>query len=284
MCAAFKLSDGKTRRMHMGSLASLEEIKNQELRGYTHVVYEGESHFLYIEEEIDRFKLQYDLTLNDFEWFKEETGYKQWVLYNPKQFKIDRNLKGKKVLKFNAKKYEGGRLEMPINASSCCGMFSWCTLPDNIVFGKLFNTKNIKDMSLMFAGCIFPKKFSLDNHFDTSNVEDMRYMFYESTLPKEFKLNDKFFTSNVKTMEYMFSRCKIPSGFYLTDEFDTSKVMDLNHMFYESTLSSDFDFSKRFVFSPNADISCIFLGCSIGGEIIDDSNDNVDYVKNKLLE
>lgn len=278
----FKLSDGTSNKMHTGRLASAQEIRNQEIRGFTHIVYDGESHFLYIEEEVERERLKSDLSLTDSDWFKEETGNKNWVLYNKTQFKKDRNLRGRKILRFNAEKYVGGRLEMPANASSCCGMFSWLTIPENLEFGRLFDTRNIVDMSLMFAGCVFPKSFTLGAYFITSKVEDMRYMFYESTLPDGFVLNDRFHTENVKDMEYMFSRCKLPNGFALPEEFDTRKVMDLNHMFYESRLPKDFDFGSAFEFSPNANKEDMFLGCSIGDEVLDIYD--TSYIKNKIIE
>lgn len=280
----FKLSNGSTRTMNMGKLASEFEIKNQKLRGYTHIVFDGESHFLYIEDDDERAKFQENVCLPNYIWFQEQTGLKNWVLYNPEHFKVDRNLSGKQILKFNKEKYQGGRLELPINASSCCGMFSWTTIPENLILGSRFNTKNISNMSLMFAGSILPKSFNLGDYFDTSNVEDMRYMFYECIITEGFKFNTKFNTGRVKNMEYMFARCKLANGIKLPEDFNTAKVIDMNHMFYESTFVGDFSFGYAFAISPNADTTELFVGSNVKGEIIDDKNNDFTYVKRILKE
>jgi len=280
----FKLSTGGSRTMNMGKLASDFEIKNQILRGYTHIVFEDESHFLFIEDDDERTKFQENLCLHNYQWFQEQTGEKNWVLYNPEHFKVDRNLSGKKILKFNKDDYQGGRLELPINASSCCGMFSWTTIPENLILGKRFNTKNIKDMNLMFAGSILPKSFTLGDYFDTSNVEDMRYMFYECFISEGFKFNTKFNTNKVKNMEYMFARCKFANGIKLPEDFVTSKVTNMSHMFYESIFQGDFSFGYAFTISPNADITNLFVGSTVKNEIIDVSKNDFMYVKRILKE
>lgn len=281
MCA-FKLSTGDSKKIYTGRLATPEQVKNQEMRGLTHIPYEGESHFLYIESDADRNKLKDDLNLFNYEWFHEETGKKNWTLYNVEQYKIDRNIKGKRVLTFNKEQYKGSKLEVPINASSCCGMFSWCTIPDNLILSKKFDTKYITDMSLMFAGCVFPRNFEFNAEFDTSNVEDMRYMFYECPLPEGFRLNEKFDTSKVKDMEFMFSRTKLPQNFTLPDDFDTAHVTDMNHMFYEAIIPVTFDFGINFTISPNANTDCMFLGCNINNTVIGAEQNNFAYIKTIL--
>ena len=115
-------------------------------------------------------------------------------------FMPTKNWNGKKILKFNYREFKGGRLEVPINASSCCGMFSWVTLPEGFQIGGLFNTRGIKDMNLMFAGCVMPKGFSLGDHFHTKEVEDMRYMFYQSSVSEAFDFGKIFDTSHVMNM------------------------------------------------------------------------------------
>ena len=254
----------------------------EELKAY--IVFEEESHFLYIEDDEERRKFQENLYLTNYEWFQEQTGKKNWVLYNPEEYKIDRNLSGKKILKFNKDKYQGGRLELPINASSCCGMFSWTTIPDNLVLNKKFHTKDIVDMNLMFAGSILPRSFNLGDYFDTSKVEDMRYMFYECFIAEGFKFNHKFNTAKVKNMEFMFSRCKLSHGLRLPEDFLTAKVSDMNHMFYESIFLGDFSFGYAFTIPPNADTTDIFVGSNVKGHIIDEAHNDLSYVKSILKE
>ena len=281
---SFKLSSGGSRTVSMGKIASDFEIKNQILRGYTHILFDGASHFLYIEDDDERKKFQEDLCLYKYEWFQEQTGNKNWVLYNPEQFKVDRNLSGKKILKFNKDTYKGGRVELPINASSCCGMFSWTTIPDNLILGSKFDTRYVKDMNLMFAGSILPRSFNLGDYFDTSSVEDMRYMFYECFFSEGFKFNNKFNTKSVKNMEYMFSRCTFANGIRLPEDFVTSKVTNMSHMFYESVFQGDFKFGYAFEISPNADIKNIFVGSTVKGEVIDAEHNDFSYIKRILKE
>lgn len=278
---SLKTSDG-TKKKNRG-IASREDIERYESIGYTHIIYEGDSHFVYVTDETERDVFKKTLGLNNYEWFEEGTGNKNWVLYNPLQFKPDRNWKGKRILKFNKDEYMGGRFEVPINASSCCGMFSWTTLPENFKLDILFDTRDIVDMNLMFAGSILPDVFTLSNKFNTSKVRDMRYMFYECVLPEKFSLPERFDTKNVEKMDFMFSECKIPKNFALPESFDTSNVKSMDHMFYEAHFLGGFDFGNNFKVNPGVNVDLMFTDCKVGSETVDiDSSENVDYMK-KLL-
>ena len=282
MINIFKLKTGDGSKRPTG-LASQEEIDRNLLIGYSHIVYEGNSHFLYIEDESERFAFKRKIGLPEYEWFQEGTGNKNWVLYNPLQYKPDKNWNGKKILKFNKDEYKGGRFETPINASSCCGMFSWITLPESFNLDKLFYTKEIVDMNLMFAGAVLPDNFDLGKHFHTDKVKDMRYMFYECTIPEGFNFNDKFVTSNVRKMDYMFSECIIPKGVSLPACFDTSKVVSMDHMFYESEFAKDFDFGPSFKIWNEVNTDMMFADCKIAGETIDNDHcEDFEYMR-KLL-
>lgn len=264
-------------------MATPEEIERQRLIGNAHIIYEGASYFLDIEDEVERGIFQRRISLPDYEWFKETTGENHWVLYNPMYFKKDRTTSGKKILKFDEKGYKGGRVELPINASSCCGMFSWCTLPENINFGSLFNTRRVVDMNLMFAGCIMPEGFNLGRHFNTLDCKEMRYMFYECVLPDKFQFDNKFVTDKVEHMEYMFSECRIPDGLKMPDVFNTTNVKDMNHMFYETNFVGTFDFGKNFVLRAQTDTSAMFSECVIDGAQIEEKySEDFAYIKLRL--
>ena len=264
-------------------LASKEDIERYETVGYTHIVYEGTSHFVYVNDITEREVFQKKIGLMDYEWFEEGTGNKNWVLYNPVQFKPDRNWKGKKILKFNKDDYKGGRFEVPINSSSCCGMFSWTTLPENFTLNTLFNTKNIVDMNLMFAGSILPDGFNLSEKFDTSNVRDMRYMFYECVLPEKLVLGNNFNTKKVEDMDFMFSECRIPRNFKLPDTFDTSSVKSMDHMFYEAVFTGKFDFGPGFKINPDVNTNLMFTDCVIGTDkIAPEKCGDFEFIKNCL--
>jgi len=261
---AFKLSTGGGSNRFAGTRASDEDIKRQTSIGKTHISFEGASYFIYIEDEGEREEFKKQRGVSHFEWFQEKTGNKNWVLYNPMQFKQDLSYSGKKILKFNTKDYKGGKIELPINASSCCGMFSWITLPEGFSLGKMFDTREIVDMTLMFAGSVIPKDFSLGEYFDTSNVESMSYMFYQCMLPYGFSFGDKWSTKKVKTMEYMFSEAKLPKDMVLPESFDTRHIDDLKYMFFESNINGNFNFGPNFKIKEGADITKMFYDCFIG--------------------
>ena len=264
-------------------MASPEEIECMISAGKAHVISEGASHFFDIDDELERITFQRKIGLPDYEWFKETTGEQHWVLCNPMHFKHDRATSGKKILRFIDNGYNGTRVELPINASSCHGMFSWCTLPNNIVFGSLFNTRHVVDMNLMFAGCIMPQGFTLGRHFNTCDCKEMRYMFYQSVMPDSFTFDEKFDTSNVEHMEYMFSECRIPDGFRMPDSFSTSKVADMNHMYYATNFVGKYDFGKNFVPHMFADTRYMFSECIIAGETIDEQyKEDFKYMKERL--
>ncbi|MDD6327150.1 MAG: BspA family leucine-rich repeat surface protein [Eubacteriales bacterium] len=261
-------------------MATPEEIERQISAGNAHVIYEGSSHFFDIEDEVERNVFRRQISLPDYEWFKETTGEKHWVLYNPMHFKIDRTTSGKKILKFNDNGYTGGRIELPVNASSCHGMFSWCTLPDNIMFGSLFNTRHVVDMDLMFAGCVMPQGFSLGRHFNTCDCKEMRYMFYQCVIPEGFIFDEKFVTDQVEHMEYMFSECKIPDGLSMPSTFSVNHVEDMNHMYYATNFTGKYHFGDNFAPHMFADTRCMFSECIIGGQKIDETyKEDFKYVK-----
>ena len=85
-------------------------------------------------------------------------------------------------------------------------------------------------------------------------------------------------------MEYMFSRCTFADGIKLPEDFVTAKVTNMSHMFYESVFQGDFSFGYAFELSPNADISNLFIGSTVKGEVIDASCNDFTYVKRILKE
>lgn len=279
----FKLSNGSSKKIQRG-LASPEDIFRYETIGYTHVFYEGNSHFLYISDDAEREAFKIELGIPHYEWFQESTGKKNWVLYNPEQLKPDRNWVGKKVLKFNKEMYRGDKFELPINASSCCGMFSWTTLPKGFALSNRFDTRNIVDMNLMFAGCIMSDNFNFNDKFITKNVTDMRYMFYRCVIPKGMVFDLPFTTENTKYYDFMFSESKFPSDFMLGESFDTRAAISMDHMFYDANFTGDFDLGRNFVVSPNIEKKMMFSECMIYNEKIPPEHcEDYEYIKRKYM-
>lgn len=264
-------------------LAPQEEIERQKIFGREHFIFEGNSYFIDVNDGSERLWFQSRIQAPNYKWFQEGTGDKHWVLYDPKSFVPAKNEKGKKILKFNYREFKGSRLQLPINASSCCGMFSWVTLPEGFTIGGMFNTRGIKDMNLMFAGCVMPKGFTLGSHFHTKEVEDMRYMFYQASVPESFDFSEIFDTNKVCNMEYMFSECRIPDGLKFPARFATQQVTNMDHMFFETIFLGKVNFGDQFIISPGTNTQFMFTDCMFGDEKIDNKySQDFEYVKQRL--
>lgn len=236
--------------------ASKEEIERNENIGQTHLYIDGNSYFINIYDEYDRQRLKNHLGVPEYEFFQEMTGNKNWVLYNPKHYKVDKDWDNDKILKFNNIDYDGAPIEIPINASSLVGMFLWTSIPENIKFSeKLFNLDNIVDLSLMFAGTRFPRdekghfiQIDLSPCFKTKKVLQTRYMFYKTVLPKYF---NKFFelldTSTTINLEYMFSQTIISDELVIDISIDNA--INVNHMFFNT--SGNYKLGPKFKLPKN---------------------------------
>lgn len=98
------------------------------------------------EEEREKVKEEVNaITLAKYDWFKETTGDRHWVLYNTKMYEV-------KDSYLHYKESSTLVPELPINATSCYSMFAHC---ENLWTLNLssFNTENIKNFSHMFLGC-----------------------------------------------------------------------------------------------------------------------------------
>lgn len=98
------------------------------------------------EEEREKVKEEVNaITLAKYDWFKETTGDRHWVLYNTKMYEV-------KDSYLHYKESSDLAPVIPINATSCYSMFAHC---ENLWTLDLssFNTENIKNVSYMFSGC-----------------------------------------------------------------------------------------------------------------------------------
>lgn len=98
------------------------------------------------EEERERVKEEVNSSaLTKYDWFKEKTGEKHWVLYNTEMYEV-------KDSYLHYKESSDLATELPINVTSCYSMFAHC---ENLWTLDLssFNTENIKNFSHMFLGC-----------------------------------------------------------------------------------------------------------------------------------
>ena len=185
---------------------------------------EGKIYSLNVNSEEEREKVKEEVNTNSlakYDWFKEETGGKHWVLYNTEMYEMIRD----DIFYLHYKKDSNLAPVIPINASSCYKMFYDCTTSFNL---SNFDTSKMTDMSWMFNNCLILTTLDLSN-FDTSNVTNMSYMFSGCQSLTSLNLSN-FDTSKVTDMSYMFSYCSRLMSLDLSS-FDTSQVTDMSYMF-----------------------------------------------------
>ena len=185
---------------------------------------EGKTYSLNVNSEEERERVKTEVNTNSlakYDWFKEETGEKHWVLYNTEMYEMIRD----DIFYLHYKKDSNLAPVIPINASSCYKMFYDCTTSFNL---SNFDTSKMTDMSWMFDNCLSLTTLDLSN-FDTSRVTDMSHMFSYCSRFISLDLSS-FDTSNVTDMSYMFEDC---SGLTLLDlsNFNTENVTDMHYMF-----------------------------------------------------
>lgn len=118
-----------------------------------------------------------------YDWFREITGRKNWILYDTEQYEVkdfdsfelvvlDNRFDGVKEF-LHVKEGFTGKLHLPINSSACSFLFT-STDVTKLDFTE-FDTSEIVDMSYMFVKADLGNSFS--PVFNTSKVIDMNNMF-----------------------------------------------------------------------------------------------------------
>lgn len=194
-------------------------------------LYKGHRYTVDVESEESRENCKE--TLNNlgfghiFGWSKEETGNKQWVLYDTDYFYAGK-LGIFKYLHYKENNTAGNKIIIPLNCSSCFHMFY--NYQGRYLDLSHFDTTGIITMEGMFSTCSNLVKLDLSN-FNTESVENMRYMFEDCS--NLFLLNmSSFSTENVVNMEGMFFECDSLEFLDLTS-FDTASLESLYRMFYD---------------------------------------------------
>ena len=224
---------------------------------------EGKTYSLNVNFEKERERAKEEVNANSlakYDWFKEETGEKHWVLYNTEMYEMIRD----DIFYLHYKKDSNLAPVIPINASSCYKMFYECY--DLIALDlSNFDTSRVTDMSYMFSYC--SRLISLDlSSFDTSNVTDMSYMFKDCSGLTLLDLSNfntskvtimgdmfcwcynlttlnisNFDTSSVTNMHNMFNGCSKLTIIYVSDKWNTDNVIESEEMFCECTNLPNFD-------------------------------------------
>lgn len=167
-------------------------------------------------------QLKEDTGIN-FAWLYEVDAKKHFILYDPEMYQIDEEWN------FSYRECSGLIPLMPLNGTSCRGMFSDLTNVTTIDFSH-FYTNNVTVMTGMFLGSTKLKELNLSS-FDTSNVVNMSGMFQLCESLTQVNLSS-FNTYNVTDMSCMFDKCYNLHTLDLS-KFNTSNVTDMSFMFRE---------------------------------------------------
>lgn len=185
-----------------------------------------------------------------YSWYKENTGNKNWILYDTEQYEV-RNFDDIKYLVLNNRLMDvktflcvrrdfKGKLHLPINASTCSFMFVDSNVPE--IDLTEFDTTNVVDMDYMFLEANLGDCLSLvsstitqantpDRNILTLNTEGVISMsgMFKDCKVKHLDLRN-LRTDNVTDFSDMFCSCNDLIDLNV-DGFDTSKAKDFHGMF-----------------------------------------------------
>lgn len=199
-----------------------------------------------------RLKLNED-TGRDFNWFKEETGLNNWVLYDSKMYTVEHD---GNYLFLHYIEDCGKDPIIPIDVSSCHRMFSNYKILTELDFNS-FSTVNVTIMDYMFADSLYFEHLDLSS-FNTANLRTMNYMFKGCTNLLSVKL-DSFDTSNVDLMEGVFEHCTEIRELDLSS-FSATHAINVGKMFAYCTNLREVNLSR---FNPRyaIDATGMFFRC-----------------------
>ena len=219
---------------------------------------ENHKYSLNVNVEDERERVKRDVNSRSkhlYDWFKEDTGNKHWVLYDTEMYSVKYdstgqwrylNYREENALAKNSKTMDNpaGTLNafptIPINATSCRKMFYGCKSLENIDLSR-FDTKNIVTMCCMFMNCKNLKQLDLSS-FSTGNVREMTHMFSRCSNLEQINLSG-LDTHNVEYMGQMFYGCKSLEQLDLSS-FNTEKVLYMGEMFSNCKSLKQLDLSN----------------------------------------
>lgn len=216
-----------------------------------------------VEDERERVKREVNsLSKHLYDWFKEDTGNKHWVLYDTEMYSVKYDSIGQwRYLNYREEnalaKMDGALAQIshtignsagtlnafptiPINATSCRKMFYGCKSLENIDLSR-FDTKNIVTMCCMFMNCKNLKQLDLSS-FSTGNVREMTHMFFRCSSLEQVNLSG-LDTHNVEYMGQMFYGCESLKQLDL-NSFNTEKVLYMGEMFSNCKSLKQLDLSN----------------------------------------
>lgn len=220
-----------------------------------------------------------EVTGRHYSWYKENTGNKNWILYDTEQYEV-RNFDDIKYLVLNNKLMDvktflcvrrdfKGKLHLPINASTCSFMFVDINVHE--IDLTEFDATNVVDMDYMFLEAALGDRFSLGSPtnaqantpdrntltLNTEGVTSMSGMFKDCKV-KHLDLRN-LRTDNVTDFSDMFCSCNDLIDLNV-DGFDTSKAKDFHGMFQGCIKLTQLNV-KHFNVDNVLHMSCLFSRC-----------------------
>lgn len=235
-----------------------------------------------IEEREECIKEILEVTGKHYNWYKEITGNKNWILYDTEQYKV-RNFDDIEHLVFGrdlmdaetflcVRKDFKGKLHLPINASTCSFMFVDINVPE--IDLTEFDTTNVVNMDYMFLKADLGDCLKVNSSTDTqiNNIklstseitirdEDVRFSQGSSTNTQANTSNQNTLTLNtegVTSMSGMFKDCKVKH--LDIRNLRTHNVTDFSDMFYNCDSLIDLNIDG-FNTSKAEDLCGMFHGC-----------------------
>lgn len=214
-----------------------------------------------------------------YDWFREITGNKNWILYDTEQYEVrdfdsfklvvlDNRFDGVKEF-LHVKEGFTGKLHLPINASTCSFMFVDINVPE--IDLTEFDTTNVVNMDYMFLKADLGDRLKINSStntqindadqniltFNTESVISMSGMFKDCKV-KHLDLSS-LRTHNVTDFSDMFCSCNDLIDLNV-DGFDTSKAKDFHGMFQGCIKLTQLNV-KHFNADNVLHMSCLFYKC-----------------------
>lgn len=232
-----------------------------------------------IEEREKCVKEILEVTGKHYDWYKEITGNKNWILYDTEQYEV-RNYDDIEHLVFGrylldaetflcVRKDFKGKLHLPINSSTCSFMFVDSNVPE--IDLTEFDTANVVNMDYMFLKADLGDRLKVNSFtttqangsdqntltLNTEGITSMSGMFKDCKV-KYLDLSS-FRTHNVIDFSDMFCSCNDLIDLNV-DGFDTSKAKDFHGMFQGCIKLTQLNV-KHFNVDNVLHMSCLFSRC-----------------------
>lgn len=183
-----------------------------------------------IEEREKCIKEILEVTGKHYDWYKEITGNKNWILYDTEQYEVrdfddiehlvfGRDLMDAETFLCVRKDFKG-KLHLPINSSTCSFMFVDINVPE--IDLTEFDTTNVVNMDYMFLKADLGDRFKVNSNTNaqTTDIEssstkaDLEDRFSPgSTTNAQVNSEDQttlsLNTEGVTSMSGMFKDCKV---------------------------------------------------------------------------